>query len=110
MTKPARLSAMGERFAPISFNKYIAITLVPPIRSKKMPMMVPKAITNPIPESVFPKPPEMLEVISCGESPNPNPPKMAAKTNEITGCILNLIVATIINTTNKRIIKKAIAK
>ncbi|GGG47170.1 hypothetical protein GCM10011414_16060 [Croceivirga lutea] len=64
-------------------------------------MIVPKAITNPIPESVLPNPLVIASVISRGCNPKPNPEKIAAKINEITGCTLNLMVANTIKITTR---------
>ena len=95
--------AKGDLLTGILFNIFSAITLVPPLFSKKIPMVVPNAIINPILDKVFPNPSEIDFIISFESKPNKKPTAIEAIINEKTGCTLNLTVAIMIriNALNK---------
>jgi hypothetical protein len=93
--RPAKFKASGDLFRPTNFKIALANTFVPPVLSKKVPITVPKAMTKPMLERVFPKPSPMVFMIVSGDNPNNRPDTIAAALSENTGCTLNLTVATI---------------
>ncbi len=103
---PIMFIAKGDLLTGILFNIFSAITLVPPLFSKKIPIVVPNAIINPILDNVFPNPSEIDFTISFESKPNKKPTAIEAIINEKTGCTLNLTVAIMIriNAINKIII------
>lgn len=89
---PIIFIASGDLFELTLLSIFSAINLVPPLFSRKIPMVVPKAIINPILDKVFPKPSVIDLMISSVSNPNKNPTMMDAIMSEKTGCTLYLIV------------------
>ena len=85
MMNPIIFIAKGERLAFTFVKIFEAIFFVPPFSSKKTPMVVPKAMINPILDKVLPKPSVMVLKIYFASNPRKTPVSNEAMMRENKG-------------------------
>ena len=93
---PVMFIARCDLFLPVNMSKESAMDLAPPVLSKKVPIMVPHAITIPMLFSVFPKPVLRLLMIVSVSRPLIEPIINDAARRVKKGCILYRAVAIMI--------------